>query len=177
MSSKETIKKELAKLSLDCNAVIEWLDKNDQRLKVPFGQMYQAWYTKACKAVEFLAPDRASEFRSYYEVDPKRKEYSVGSYAIQDFIKGFEPSDHPAVHFDAKTLVKLRLFNQLHILESVESRIDSVLSNVEAMLMAGFVDEELAAARKLSQVNLRAAGALAGSFWRGIYSGSPLGMV
>ena len=165
MSTKESIKKELKELSAEGQRIFTWLDESDSNRKLPFGKMYQAWYTKALKAMEFLAPDRTPEFRSYYEADSRRKTFAIDTYSVQDFIKGFEQTGPGS--FDAKTLVLLRIMNQLHILESVESRIDSVLANVEAMLLAGFIDEELATARQVAKVNPRAAGALAGVILEG----------
>ena len=89
MNSKESIKYELIKLSTDAKEISdilkgEIIDKN-------FKIKYQNWYTKAIRLVSFLAPDRASEFKSYYEIDPKRKSLSWGTWVIQDYVKGVVP--------------------------------------------------------------------------------------
>jgi hypothetical protein len=49
---------------------------------VEFGAAYQDWYTRTLPLVRTLAPDRFPEFRSYYEVDPKRKTMGPGSYVL-----------------------------------------------------------------------------------------------
>ncbi len=52
--------------------------------------------------------------------------------------------------------------NQMQIIASLSSRIDSVLQDVTGYLFAELQDSELIAATKLKKVSLRAAGALAG---------------
>src|SRR5439155_26990394 len=64
--------------------------------------------------------------------------------------------------FDEKNLTGLRLLNQLQILESIQSRIDSVITDVQGALLAELEDRELDAAQKLKDISLRAAGTLAG---------------
>jgi hypothetical protein len=64
--------------------------------------------------------------------------------------------------WDALRVVHLRLFSQGAILASLASRIDGVLADIEATLAGEIEDTTLDAARRLVQVNLRAAGALAG---------------
>ncbi|MBK7565114.1 MAG: hypothetical protein IPI21_12995 [Propionivibrio sp.] len=123
---------------------------------------YQRWYTKALKAVASLAPDRHTEFRLYYEVDPKRKSLGYGTYVIQDYIKGVAPGGYQHQNFDTRAQVLTCFFNQLTILTSIEARVDSVLGNIEGELYAELQDNEVAVARQLAKVSLRAAGALVG---------------
>ncbi len=111
-----------------------------------------------------MAPDRLEEFIGYYRVDPKRKTVHAGTYVIQDYINGYgpPPDDIGAKPFNEMNLTSIRLLNQVQILASIQSRIDSVLSDVQGALLAELEDRELDAAQKLKPVNLRAAGTLAG---------------
>ena len=156
MSAKDTIKAELQNLIAE-GRKLPLSIKDDSVLE--FGRKYQAWYTKTLKVISVLAPDRLEEFRSYYNVDPKRKTINVSTYRIQDFIRGFSPTME---RWDHHNLTQIMVVNQLHILESVESRIEGVLADIEATLIASFQDVELSTAESLKKVSLRASGALAG---------------
>jgi hypothetical protein len=94
---------------------------------VPFGNLYQIWYSRALKLVELLGPDRLEEFSSYYRIDPKRKSFSAGTYVIQDYVTGMGPAtdvyDKP--RWDIHNLVAIRLVNQSQILKSLKSRLES----------------------------------------------------
>ena len=136
----------------------------DQKKMLEFGIQYQRWYTRAVKIVEALAPDRLDEFISYYRIDPKRKGLDAGNYTIQDYIKGIVPSENyfDERSFDSSQVTPVRLINQFQILSALQSRLDSVLSDVTGHLLTELEDLELEAAAKLTKINLRAAGALAG---------------
>lgn len=123
---------------------------------------YQRWYSKAMKSVAALAPDRYEEFRRYYEIDPKRKSLGYGTYVIQDYVKNVVPNRMQHPEFDARQQVLTCFLNQLTILHAITDRASSVLADIEGALFAEIEDNELAAARKLSKINLRAAGALVG---------------
>ena len=102
-----------------------------------------------------------------YWVLPRRSEAQdspCSTYVIQDYINGYGPApdDIGAKPFNEMTLTSIRLLNQVQILASIQSRIDSVLSDVQGALLAELEDRELDAAQKLKPVNLRAAGTLAG---------------
>ncbi len=56
----------------------------------------------------------------------------------------------------------IRILNQMQILVSLSSRIDSVLQDVTGHLFAELQDSELDAATQLKKISRRAAGALAG---------------
>jgi hypothetical protein len=127
-----------------------------------FQYSYQAWYTKAVRVVETLAPDRHAEFRGYYEIDPKRKSLGYGTYVIQDFMKNVVPSKYQHADFDSDAQALLCFFNQLTILKAVAERIDTALDSIEGELYAELQDNEIATARQLAKVSHRAAGALVG---------------
>ncbi len=162
MSTKDQIKAELSNL-IDEGRKLPRQVKKENSI-VDFGRPYQSWYTKAIKVVAVFAPDRFAEFRSYYEVDPKRKTIDLTTYKIRDYVNGFFPkSDSFGKPFwDHHALTHLNIVNQLYILESLESRIDGVLADLEAALMAGLQSAELKTAMALKKTSLRAAGALAG---------------
>lgn len=159
MTKREIIRKELATLYEEgVKVAIAFQKKEGEQ----FHYEYQRWYTKALKAVESLAPDRYTEFRSYYEIDPKRKSLGYGTFVIQDFIKGVAPSSFHYPNFDTREQTLTCFLNQLTILSSISERIDSVISNIEGELYAELQDNEIVVAKQLAKVSLRAAGALMG---------------
>lgn len=162
MNTAEEVKKELGELIKKREDLIELIADTDQAIK--FGLEYQVWYTRALKVVEALAPDRLDEFIGYYFIYPKRKVTDAGNYVIQDYIKGIGARKNGLGEklWDCNNLVAIRVMNQIQILVSLSSRIDSVLSDVTGHLFAELQDKELEAAKQLVKVNLRAAGALAG---------------
>jgi hypothetical protein len=159
MSKRELIRKELQSLCNEGAALVLAFQKNEE---AQFHREYQRWYSKALQTVASLAPDRHAEFRSYYEIDPKRKSLGYGTFVIQDFMKGVAPASHRIPGFDSRNQVLTCFINQLAILQSVEDRIDSVVSNIEGELYAELQDSELVVARQLAKVSQRAAGALVG---------------
>ena len=159
MTKRETIHKELDALYQEgAKLAVAFQGKEDKQ----FQYDYQRWYTKALKAVASLAGDRHPEFRSYYEVDPKRKSLGYGTYVIQDFLRGVAPNSYQHPDFDTRAQVLTCFFNQLTILNAIGARVDSVLANIEGELYAELQDNEIAVARQLAKVSLRAAGALVG---------------
>jgi len=159
MTKRELIRKELQSLYKEGVELAIAFQKNEDK---QFQYEYQGWYSKALKAVASLAPDRHAEFRSYYEIDPKRKTLGYGTFVIQDFMKGVAPASHRIPGFDSRNEVVTCFVNQLTILSSVDNRIDSVISDIEGELYAELQDSELLVARQLAKVSHRAAGALVG---------------
>jgi hypothetical protein len=162
MSAKDKIKAELNDLINEGRKLPRQINKDTSLIDI--GRSYQSWYTKAIKLVSVLAPDRIAEFRSYYEVDPKRKSIDLTTYKIRDYVIGLFPKEdiYGTPQWDHRALVQLNIANQLFILESLESRIDGVLADLEGALLAGLQNAELTTAMTLKKVNVRAAGALAG---------------
>ena len=162
MSTRNKIKQELDALIKEQTAILKLAAKVDDI--VAFGTRYQNWYTRSLRIVQALAPDRLDEFKRYYEIDPKRKSYSSSTYSIQDYIMGKGAStdwqDNP--QWDIHNVVSIRFINQVQILAALQTRIDSVLSDVTGALLAELQDSELVSAMALLKVNIRAAGALAG---------------
>jgi hypothetical protein len=159
MKKREAIHRELTALYEEGVKLAAAFQKNKD---TQFQYDYQRWYTKALKAVASLASDRYNEFRSYYEADPKRKSLGYGTYVIQDYLKGVAPNKYNHPNFDTRAQVVTCFFNQLTILNSIEERVDSVLTSIEGELFAELQDNELDVARRLTKVSVRAAGALVG---------------
>lgn len=159
MSKREAIHKELDALFKDGAELAVAFQKKEAK---QFQYDYQRWYTRALKAVASLAADRHAEFRSYYEVDPKRKSLGYGTYVIQDYIKGVAPGGYQHQGFDTRAQVVTCFFNQLTILKAISDRVDSVLANIEGELYSELQDSEVVVARQLAKVSARAAGALVG---------------
>lgn len=162
MNTSEAIKKELKNLLENQEDLLKLAKDNKDILE--FGISYQRWYSRAYKLVEYLAADRLTEFTSYYLIDPKRKIIDAGNYVIQDYIKGNGArTDHRNQPlWDTNNLTMIRIMNQMQIIASLSSRIDTVLQDVKGHLFAEIQDSELNAAVKLKKVSRRAAGALAG---------------
>ena len=158
MSTSAEIKKEI-------NSLLE-AEKQENLLSLPkeslpeFGRVYQNWYSRAYKVVESLAPERLEEFISYYRIDPMRTRIAQGNYVIQDFLKGARLNYHDEEAM--QNLARMNVRNQIHILDSLSSRIDSVLQDVTGHLFAELQDAELTVATQLKKISKRAAGALAG---------------
>ena len=163
MNASEKIKKEFKSL-VEKEKLADLLNfaENDEN-SIKFGAVYQNWYSRACKVVESLAPERLEEFISYYLIDPKRKDINADNYVIQDYTKGIIVQDlYGKPKWNFNRIVERRIANQLQILMSLKSRIDSVLQDITGHLFAELQDSELAAANQLKKVSKRAAGALAG---------------
>lgn len=159
MSRKDLISQELNDLYY---AGVETCKELNDGKKDSFQIKYQSWYTKALRVVQHLASDRLIEFRSYYEIDPKRKTLGYGTYAIQDYFKGVAPSRVHYPNFDSAAQVVKAFVNQLTIFKSIIDRADSLLGNIEDELYAEIQDSEIVVAKQLLKVSPRAAGALMG---------------
>lgn len=162
MSTEETITKELNVLIDEVPTLLKFTAAAEDIVR--FGDKYQVWYSRAIKLVELLGSDRLDEFCSYYRIDSKRRQFDAGTYVIQDYVTGVDAAkgfyDEPK--WDIHKIVAIRVVNQAQILESLRSRIGTVLADVKGHLLAQIEDEELDVARKLLRVSVRAAGAVVG---------------
>lgn len=174
MTTPEILKKELKScivMGVDITSALI-AEKPDKDFS--FQIEYQQFYSTALRLLEILGRDRLIEFRSYYEIDPKRKRMGYGSYAIQDYIKGLVPLPNIEPSFDAPRQIWTAIYNQVTILKSLDSRIEGVLSDITGGVRAQFQDAELDTARSLMKTSLRAAGALAGVVLEGHLQGVAL---
>jgi hypothetical protein len=164
MDIKAQIRSELVALTSQSRVMLKSIrDKEAQ-----FYSSYQEWYTKAVRVVRVLANDRLDEFQSYYQEDPKRKTVDGITYRIRDFVRGIRPVQDPfevlrrGSTFDPVDCTMALFQTQMLILESLSSRIDGVIAELESTIASGIQDAEIDTAETLKKVNLRAAGALAG---------------
>ncbi len=85
-----------------------------------------------------------------------------GTYVIQDYLKGVAPNRSVHPDFNTRDQVVRGLYNQATLIHSLSERIDSILANLEVELATELRDNELAIAKHLAALSLRASGALAG---------------
>jgi hypothetical protein len=119
---------------------------------------YQAWYTATLPLVRALAPDRVDEFEDLYRTKGRRSKVSLETYRISDWLVGLSLLDDKT-----EKLVAGLTLSQVLILQSLEERASSRLTDIMALLQYDLFDHELDAASYLaSGGHLRAAGAVAG---------------
>lgn len=130
-----------------------------------FERDYQRWYTESIAVLQQLLPIRLEEFRACYATDPKRKNVTVTTFSIQDWLLGIRSNaDYKGEkHFNDLAAMAMRFSTQIEILKSTTARFESSLLEIRQLLEADLFDSELEAATELRKVGfLRAAGALAG---------------
>ena len=161
MTTQESLKLELDRL-VEIYKTLCSSDALADRLN--FSTKFQTAYTQALRVVETLAKDRYSEFRTLYEIDPRRKVVNSASYSVQDFTMGRVPGKFSdgTYAFRHLSVVQNRIAAQYAILQSLYSRIDDILSNMSIHVAMELQDAELKAAEQLLRVRPRASGALAG---------------
>jgi hypothetical protein len=131
-----------------------------------FDANYQRWYTEAHAVMRQLIPSRLQEFEALYKGEPKRKQLSLATYTIQDWLTGIRAGENAYTGekaFDDLGAVLMRFQTQLAILKSAHAHFDSTLLEIRRLLQADLFDSELDAARELfANGFVRAAGAVAG---------------
>ena len=165
MGSKEKLKKETIDCIKDATPILLYLQgklEKESAKKYSIQYEYQKWYSKALKIVEFLGKDRLQEFKSYYEINPKRKTMGYGDYYIQDYFKGVVPNKWRYPDFDTEEETLKNVYNQFTILVSINDRIDSILADIQTNLLVELQDIELETAKSLLKVNIRSSGVIAG---------------
>lgn len=162
MKIKEKIKKEILDLTDDSEKILRFLQDKSKDKKFSFHLEYQQWYSKALKVVKTLASDRYTEFKSFYEIDPKRKKLGYGTYVIQDYIKGIVPSSYSHPDFNSENETLTNFYNQYTILISLIPRISSIIDDIEGTLLTNLQTNELDSAKELIKISPRASGALCG---------------
>ena len=143
------------------NSIKEWIEallkeglylmrelkkKDDSRFRAG----YQTWYTRGLPIVRQLLPERLDEFTNLY--DDKKALYDISGYLLDD-----NPSTGEFRH------AYMIFVQQYRILESAQTRIDDVLTNIHGLVQAEILDSELDAAIELWKAgHIRSAGTLAG---------------
>lgn len=161
--SKDLIKKELNDLIGEGSSLLERGEENTLK-RSPI--RYQQWYTKSLNLVRQLLPDRIKEFEELYQIE-KRKEINITTYGISDYLLGLRVTQGRKNSswdaFDHEGIIARKFLQQLSILTSANTRIDSLLADVKGVLRADLFDNEIDAAESLLKAkHLRAAGAVAG---------------
>jgi hypothetical protein len=156
-------KKSVAKKDIDA---IQRFDAILRRVSgVPFARTYQRWHSLALRVVQQTLPDRLAEFRELHRAAKPPKELDVSTYTISDYLMGMQVtngfSKQPLFDIAAVAMTKFQV--QVEIVASAEARLDSLLADVEGVLEAGLLDDELDIASDLAKnKHLRAAGVVAG---------------
>lgn len=149
-SMRDRIREELKGLAEQGLELREDLRSKDAK---NFKRDYQAWYTQALAVVKQLIPERLDEFtRLYYDKDV--------TYTIARYLRvGYSSS---TAH-NARVGAHNRFLQQYLILESAQSRLDDILTNIYGLLQAELLDSELDAATELWRAgHIRSAGTIAG---------------
>ncbi|EIE1072655.1 hypothetical protein LCV93_004688 [Salmonella enterica] len=177
MTSKyEALKKEVLELEKrgkelyisminECEAIDEEhvaAFKKDGINIISVGNNYQSWYTKACRVIEQIIPERLNEFVNLYQGDPKRKEVTYMNYSIYDYLIGLRSTKGAQVVASRKSALP-KMETQWHILSSASEKFDSALFDIKEILQADIFDTELDTAKELNKKGfVRAAGAVTG---------------
>lgn len=149
---------------------VKKLDKEElaivKKLNSFFEINYQGWYTEAIAVIKLLIPDRLTEFIELYKGDNKRKDISVTTYNMQDWLKGSRVAANDFTwekSFDDLAAVSMRFTNQYQILASAEKKFTSSLLDIKQLLQADFFDTEIEVSKELSKKGFyRAAGVICG---------------
>jgi hypothetical protein len=166
---KEDLKKLIARgellrysMALDLGVVDKKTEEGIRKLNPPsFKAEYEQWYSLAMQVVKQILPDRFEDFKRQYR-DEKRKSMDHLTYGVADYMIGLQTTRGGMVLTDAKSAFP-KFDQQLNILKSAETRIESSLYDMVEILQAEFFDDELEAAKELNKKGfIRGAGAVAG---------------
>jgi len=147
---KERISEELDNLMKQGAQLFQNLRTKDA---TRFKSEYQTWYTRALAVVKQLIPERLDEFtRLYYDKDV--------TYTIARYLRG---SYDTYTARSALVGAHNRFLQQCQILESAQTRLEDILTNIHGVVQAEILDNELDAAIELWKAkHIRSAGVLAG---------------
>lgn len=129
-----------------------------------FTQAYQSWYSAAQTIIRQLLPGRLADFTALYEQPKVRKEIRADNYVIEDYLKKVVIT----TGFDKKIVASpadaIPVFQQqINILNSVFDRLDNILYELQQLLQASLLDQELQSARQLAKGQFaRSSGAICG---------------
>lgn len=163
MEKKELVVAEINELYNQAVKMIKEVADKGDKASEPISE-YQIWYTKALAVIRQLMPDRLKEFTELYKLE-KRKEIDFVTYTISDYLLGLrvtrgvykEQVVNPQMAFISKYQ------QQIAILGSAKTRVESILSDIHGVLKAELYDDELESAMDLyKHGHLRAAGTIAG---------------
>jgi adenine-specific DNA-methyltransferase len=136
--------------------------KKDYKDLIEFREGYEGWYSESLYLVKQILSDRYEDFKNYY--DRKSEDclrvtinYTPGKKGI-DLDNTF--SDKPPSQV---AIAKSLFTNQLEIVKSAESKFESSLFDIRALVQVDLFDSEIDAAEELNKKgHTRGAGAVAG---------------
>lgn len=149
-------------LALDVKVVDAKTEKKLRELKLPiFKEKYEPWYSSSMQVVKQVLPDRLPDFIKQYK-DEKRKQTDFLTYGISDYMIGLQTTRGLQVIANEKAAFP-KFEQQLNILKSAQSRLESSLFDMLEILQADLFDDELDSATELCKKGfLRGAGAVTG---------------
>ena len=152
----------LYSMALDLGVVDESTEKELKKMKLPsFKDEYEKWYSISIQVIKQVLPDRLDDFKRQYR-DEKRKNTDFLTYGVADYMIGLQTSRGFEVLTDGKAAVP-KFKQQLNILKSAQTRLESSLYDMTEMLQADLFDDELESAKELNNKGfVRGAGAIAG---------------
>lgn len=136
-------------------------ERKNEIEKYTFTDKYNAWYNGSLAVLRQLMPERVEDFVEYYKND-KRKELKASTYTVRDFLIGTMLYDgHKSIWTRSDVLQKYQ--QQKLIIESLSSRFESSLYDIQTFVQADLFDSEIDKAKELCKNGFnRAAGAIAG---------------
>ncbi len=155
----DAVVEEIEKLGKDGAALLEDWPQD----KLPSARVikYQAWYTKSCAAIAFVAPDRLEEFKGCYEPAKNRKVIDIETYTISDAFAGLTVSHHDSATWASAAFVRFR--QQFGILAGTLALAKSRLRDLEVTVRAELLDSETETAEELRKAgHIRSAGVICG---------------
>lgn len=119
-----------------------------KKLNLPsFRENYENWYSLSMQVIQQILPDRLDDFVTLYK-NEKRKEVDYLTYGVSDYMIGLCTTRLGEVLIDGKAAI-LKFDQQLNILKSSQSRLESSLFNMIEILQADLFDNELDGATEL----------------------------
>lgn len=149
-------------LALDLDIVDKKTEKQLREIELPiFKEKYEQWYWLSMRVVKQTLPDRLSDFVKHYK-DEKRKQTDFLTYGVSDYMIGLRVTSRGETVVDGKAAFP-KFEQQLKILKSAQSRLESSLFDMLEILQADLFDNELDAATELCKKGfLRGVGAIVG---------------
>lgn len=128
-----------------------------------FRSKYQVWYSEAKVLIKQLLPDRFDDFVRAYEKEKGRRNVEFDNYVIEDALVGIQVRSIKSGGIVGPINGLLIFQQQLNILNSVKSRFESSLFDIQQLVQADLFDSEIEVAKLLSKNKYyRAAGVICG---------------
>ena len=165
------IEKELSKLVNDGYKLMKLLSNNRSNTyrlnkdyynnRHKFAFEYQDWYTNSLPVIRHLLPERLKEFEQSYHIDG-RSYIDDSTYTIEDYIQGIQIKGYIIDYVDKIAWYRLR--NQVSIVKSAFSRLNSLLAKLHKLVHADIFTDFLEMADYLFEEGYKdPAAVLAGS--------------